>query len=362
MVPFVQIPDFRHRRAGSASVHGCRGHAEYPEEPITLIVPYAGGGSSDIVARLLQPRLEAALKQTIVIENVTGGAGSIGAQRVVIAEPEGYTLLIGAGSEMLILKQLNPDIPYDVLNHFKAIAMLGLGPMVLTGKPSLAVDSFDEVIELAKSGQVHYGTGSIGTFMNLVGEAINFYEKVQIKHTPYRGSAPAMTDSIGDHLDLGVTSLAGALAYVKSGQAKVYAVTSEKRTELAPETPPCRAGGHGGLPSRALDRPIRTGEDAGRARGEAGRRPGTDHGRSGVQDEKGGAGTLRARNEQRDADQVPCRREREVKEDHRDIEHSKAVIAAAEGGAFSPDACRPGRPCGHSGLRTETRAGLSKKC
>jgi tripartite-type tricarboxylate transporter receptor subunit TctC len=212
--------------------------AEYPERPVSLVVPYAAGGSSDIVGRLLGERLGPVLGQSVIVENVAGASGSIGAQRVANATPDGYTLLVGSGSELLIFKQLNPGVRYDTLKDFKPIAMLGIGPIAVIGKPSLQANTITEVIALAKeSTELNYGTAGIGTFMHLVGEAVNSYNKTKIKHVAYRGAAPVMQDVIGNHVDLGVASLASALPFIKSGQAKAFAVSSPERTDLAPGIP-----------------------------------------------------------------------------------------------------------------------------
>jgi tripartite-type tricarboxylate transporter receptor subunit TctC len=212
--------------------------AEYPERPITLVVPYAAGGSSDIVGRLFGERLERILGKAAVIENVAGASGSIGAQRVANANPDGYTLFVGSGSELLIFKHLNPKVRYDTLQDFKPIALLGIGPIAVIGKPELQANTIAEVIALAKKDtELNYGTAGVGTFMHLVGEAINAHNKTRIKHVAYRGAAPVMQDVIGNHVELGVASLASALPFIKAGQAKAFAVSSPQRTDLAPDIP-----------------------------------------------------------------------------------------------------------------------------
>jgi tripartite-type tricarboxylate transporter receptor subunit TctC len=212
--------------------------AEFPERPVTLVVPYAAGGSSDIVGRLFGERLERILGQAVVIENAAGASGSIGAQRVANANPDGHTLLVGSGSEMLIFKHLNPKVRYDTFQDFKPIAMLGIGPIAVVGKPELKANTITEVIALAKaSPELNYGTAGVGTFMHLVGEAVNSYNKTKIKHVAYRGAAPVMQDIIGNHVELGVASLASALPFIKAGQAKAFAVSSPERTDLAPGIP-----------------------------------------------------------------------------------------------------------------------------
>lgn len=213
--------------------------AEYPDRPIRFIVPYAAGGSSDIVARNFAEFFQKAIGESVVIENVGGAAGYAGAQRVARSAPDGYTLLIGAGSELLIrnLVQKNP-VP-DPLKEFTPISLIGAGPMVLVGKPDLKPSALQDVVALSNSqpSGLNYGSAGFGTFMHLVGEAVKVRTQSKITHVPYKGAAPLMTDVIGSHVDLGVSSLAGALPFIRGGQAKAYAVSSLGRTEFAPEIP-----------------------------------------------------------------------------------------------------------------------------
>jgi tripartite-type tricarboxylate transporter receptor subunit TctC len=201
--------------------------ADYPERPIKLVVPYAAGGSSDIVGRLFAERLEKKLGQPVVIENAGGAGGAVGAQRVVAAEADGYTLLIGSGSEILIRKLLQPT-PYDGLKDLAPIAMIGTGPMALPDVLALAK---------AKPDILSYGSAGAGTFMHLVGEAMKSRTSTQIRHVAYRGAAPLMTDVIAGHVELGVASLASALPFIRGGQAKAYAISSSSRVAFAPEIP-----------------------------------------------------------------------------------------------------------------------------
>lgn len=213
--------------------------ADYPDRPIRLIVPYAAGGSSDIVGRSFAERLEKILGQPLVVENIGGAGGYVGASRAAAAEPNGYTLLIGSGSELLIRNLLQPTPSSDPLKDFTPIALIGAGPMVLVGKPGLAAASLPELFTLVRSKPdgVNYGTAGHGTFMHLVGEAVRFRGKVGINHVPYRGAAPLMTDVIAGHVDIGVASLASALPFIQAGKARAIAVSSAKRTEFAPEIP-----------------------------------------------------------------------------------------------------------------------------
>jgi tripartite-type tricarboxylate transporter receptor subunit TctC len=213
--------------------------AAYPDRPIRLIVPYPAGGSSDIVARSFAEYFERVMGQPIVIENVGGAGGHAGAMRVANAAPDGYTLLIGAGSELLIRNLLQPSPVADPMRQYTPISLIGAGPMVLVGKPDIKAADLQAVIALSKGAPtgLNYGSAGHGTFMHLVGEAVKFRTNAKATHVPYKGAAPVMTDVIAGHVDLGVSSLATALPFIKDGKARAFAVTSAERTEFAPDIP-----------------------------------------------------------------------------------------------------------------------------
>ena len=213
-------------------------HADYPDKALKLIVPYATGGSSDIVARLFGERLEKELGRPVVVENVGGAGGALGAQRVQAARPDGYTLLIGAGSELLIRGLLQPT-PYEVTKDFTPITLIGTGPMVLVGKRDLPAEKLEDLLALARRqpGKMSYGSAGQGTFMHILGEAFKSKAGLEIGHVPYRGAAPLMTDVLGGHIDLGVASLASALPSIKRGMVRGYAVSSLERVPFAPDIP-----------------------------------------------------------------------------------------------------------------------------
>ncbi|WP_158870876.1 Bug family tripartite tricarboxylate transporter substrate binding protein [Antarcticirhabdus aurantiaca] len=214
--------------------------ADYPERTITLIVPFAPGGSSDIVGRLFAQKLEEKLDQRVVIENVGGAGGTIGAQRAATAPGDGYTLFVGSGSELFIYRHLNPAPSYDTYRDFAPVGMLGAGPMVLMARPDLEASSFAELAGLAPEGgdvSLSYGSAGIGTFMHIAGEAARVRAHLDMEHVPYRGAGPLMVDVVGSQVDLGVSSLAGAMPFIRDGQGKALAVTSAERSALIPDVP-----------------------------------------------------------------------------------------------------------------------------
>lgn len=214
--------------------------AAWPERPITLIVPFPPGGSSDGVARAIGPVLSARLGQPVVIENIGGAGGTIATQKAVRAEADGYTLLLGSGSEVLINKLINPKIPYDGMQDLAPLGFVGTGAMVLIGKTSLPANSMADVLALARKqpGTLNYATGGNGTPMHVAGELLKIRADVSMQHVPYRGAPPAIADIIGGQVDLGVSSLTAALPHIRAGKVKVFAVTSPQRSELAPDIPP----------------------------------------------------------------------------------------------------------------------------
>ncbi len=213
--------------------------AAYPDKPITLVVPFAPGGSSDIVARSIAPMLGERLGQAIVIENVSGAGGMLGTQRAVRAASDGYTILLGSGSEILINKVINPALAYDGVRDLAPAVFVGTGPMVLVGKPGLPASNMNELLALAraKPGALSYASAGNGTPMHVAGELLKMRANIFMTHIPYRGAAPALVDLLGGQIDLGVSTLSAAQTYIRSGKIKAYAVTSSKPSELAPDIP-----------------------------------------------------------------------------------------------------------------------------
>jgi tripartite-type tricarboxylate transporter receptor subunit TctC len=213
--------------------------ADYPDRPIKLIVPYLAGGSSDIVGRLVAEFLQKEIGQAVYVENIGGAGGATGARRAAASDPDGYTLFVGANSEMLIHKLLEPSLAYDAVRDFKPIALIGTGAIVLVGKSSLEANTHQETIALARSkpGALAYGTSGQGTIQHLIGEMFKARLDMNIIHVPYRGAGPLMNDLVGGHVHLGVATLASALPLIADGRIKPLAVSSAVRSEFAPQIP-----------------------------------------------------------------------------------------------------------------------------
>lgn len=213
--------------------------AEYPERPIKMIVPYAAGGSSDIIGRVVGEFLERAIGQPIIIENIGGAGGAAGTQRAVAAAPDGYTLLLGANSELLINKALQPSLPYDASRDLTPIGLVAAGAIVFLGKAGLPAKTWPELMALAGSSPngINYGTSGHGTIQHLGGEMAKAKTKIKMTHVPYRGAGPLMNDLVGGHVDTGIATLASARAFIESGKVRALAVLSEQRTEFAKDIP-----------------------------------------------------------------------------------------------------------------------------
>ena len=212
----------------------------YPSRPITLIVPYAPGGSVDAVARVIAPRLGERLGQNIIIENVAGAGGVTGTQRAARAEPDGYTLLFSVESTMAIAKLVQPSVvQYDSQKDFQPITMVGSSPLVLVGKNSLPAKDLAELVALlrANPAKFSYATSGVGTSLHVAGEMINIEGKVQMVHVPYRVGAQIVTDLMGNHVDLAVLPLVMALPAHRQGNVRIFAITEPARSPLAPDLP-----------------------------------------------------------------------------------------------------------------------------
>ncbi|TMH64889.1 MAG: tripartite tricarboxylate transporter substrate binding protein, partial [Betaproteobacteria bacterium] len=197
----------------------------YPTHPLRMIVPYAAGGASDVTARIVAAGLSERLKQQIVVENRTGAGGAIGAEVAAKAAPDGYTLLLGSASEIVMLPVV-ARIPYDPVRDFAPVAMVSDIALVLAVHPSFAAQSVQELIALAKSkpGAINYGSAGIGATSHLAMAMFNAMTGTQMVHVPYKGSVPATADLVAGHLQVGTPTLPAALPYVKGGQLRVLAV------------------------------------------------------------------------------------------------------------------------------------------
>lgn len=212
----------------------------YPSRPITLIVPYAAGGSVDVVARVVADKLGEKLGQNIVIENVAGAGGITGTQRAARAVPDGYTLLFSVESTMAIAKLVQPHVvQYDSQKDFVPISLIGTSPLILVGKKDLPANTTAELMALlrANPGKYSYASSGVGTSLQVAGEMINVEGDVHMVHVPYRVGSQIVTDLMGNQIDLAVLPLVMALSTYRNGNIKVFGITEPERSPFAPEVP-----------------------------------------------------------------------------------------------------------------------------
>lgn len=220
----------------------------YPSRPITLVIPFAVGGSNDIVGRVIGKKLSEAWGQPVVVENRSGAGGVIGAAAVAAAPPDGYTLLL-VSSTFTINPAIKKSMPFDTIKDFTPVAFIARSPLLVTASNHLPVNSARELLALAgsKPGRITYASSGTGSINQISAELIALSAGVKLMHVPYRGGAPALNDLLGGHVDIYVSSLPQVLQLAKSGQAKALAVTSARRTTLLPDVPTLDEAGIAGF-------------------------------------------------------------------------------------------------------------------
>ena len=206
--------------------------AAYPEKPIRLVVTFAAGGASDIVARAIAEPLAKALGQPLVVDNKPGAGGTIGGNEVVRAAPDGYTLMLSNSTPLSIGPFTIPKQPYDPAKQFTHVAMLGIAPVVVMANPKSGPATLKD---LGRFG--NFGSGGPGSIGHIVGEMAKDAMKTSMTHVPYRGGAPMTTDLIAGTIPVGIDVITAYVPMMKAGQIRFLAVTSRTRSPLAPETP-----------------------------------------------------------------------------------------------------------------------------
>jgi tripartite-type tricarboxylate transporter receptor subunit TctC len=211
----------------------------FPTKPIRLIVGFAPGGGTDIVARAIAPKMSEILGQSIIIENKSGAAGTIGADLVAKSNPDGYTLLMGHSNSNAIAPFVLTKVPYDPATDFTPITYLGYVPNVLVVKSSLPVNSVAQLISLAKAnpGQMTYGSSGIGSTQHLAGALFSKIAGIQINHVPYKGSGQAIIDLLGGQITMNFDTLPPNLQQIKEGNLKALAISTPKRLSILPNVP-----------------------------------------------------------------------------------------------------------------------------
>jgi tripartite-type tricarboxylate transporter receptor subunit TctC len=223
--------------------------ADYPAKPITMMIGFAPGGPSDVMARILTRKMEEILKQPLVIENRAGAGGGIAGAAVARATPDGYTVLLATGSLLAINVSLYKNLGYDPEKDFEPVTVIGTQTNVLYTHPSVPAKSLAELIDYARAnpGKLTFGSGGNGTPAHLAGELLKMEAKLEMTHVPFRGTGPALQAVIGGHVPMAYNPPTPLLPHLQSGSIRALAITTLKRTAVLPEVPTIAESGFPGF-------------------------------------------------------------------------------------------------------------------
>jgi tripartite-type tricarboxylate transporter receptor subunit TctC len=211
-------------------------HAAWPERPVRIVVTFAAGGASDIVARTIADPLSKALGQPVIVDNKPGAGGTIGGAEVARAAPDGYTLMLSNSTPLSIGPWTVPKLPYDPMKQFTHVAMLGVAPVLIMANPKTGPATLKDLPRAAASGY-SFGSGGPGSIGQIEGEMIKAALKINMTHIPYKGGAPMSTDLISGQIPLGIDVITAFVPMVKAGQLRGLAVTTPERSPLLPDVP-----------------------------------------------------------------------------------------------------------------------------
>ena len=220
--------------------------AEYPVRPVKLVVPYAAGGPTDVLGRLVADFLARDLKVATVVENKAGAQGAIGAEAVARAEPDGYTLFVAAASIIVLNPMLYRKLPYDPVRDFKMLALITDLPVVMEIHPSVPAKTVAEFVAWAKQnpGKLNFGSAGTGGTIHLAGEMFKQIAGIDMIHVPYKGAGPALTDLLSGNIQVMFDTLSTALPPVKSGLLRPLGVSSGERSPDLPDVPTIAESGY----------------------------------------------------------------------------------------------------------------------
>ena len=231
--------------AGLAFFSGAAFGQGYPAKSIRMIVPFPAGGGSDTMGRVVGQKLGERLGQQIVVENRPGAGGSIGAEMVAKATPDGYTLLLGSTSEIAQYPNVNPKIAYNPQRDFAPISLVGNVPLILVAHPSLPVKTVRELVALARSrpGAINFSSAGNGSTTHLAVELLVLTTRIKMTHVPYKGSAPAVVDLVAGNVQVGIPTMPAALPFLKAGRLRALAISTAKRSPAMPIVPTMQEAG-----------------------------------------------------------------------------------------------------------------------
>ncbi len=221
----------------------------WPTQPVKLVVPFAPGGTSDVLGREIAARLQAQLKQTVIVDNKAGAGGVLGADSVAKAAPDGYTVLLGTIATHAINPALMPKMPYNAAKDFAPVILLGKISNVLLLGPNQPTRTVKELISQAKAkpGEIAFASAGQGTSQHLSGEVFKLLTGAELSHIPYKGSAPAIQDVMGGQVPMSFETVTVALPQIKAGKVRALAVTSAKRSSQLPDVPTMQESGVAGF-------------------------------------------------------------------------------------------------------------------
>jgi len=214
-------------------------NATYPEKPITMVVGYPPGGSTDAAGRAVAEGLAKALKATVTVENIGGAGGVIGAKKLMAAKPDGYTLLVGSNNELAIAPLVSPSARYDALKDMTPLGFVATQPIVLVTSPKTGITSLAQFMDAVKArpGQFSYGTSGVGSALHLTGELVKQKGGLGITHVPYRGVASLLNDVLGGNIEFAFFVQSSILSQIQSGKVVPLAVSEDKRSAQLPQVP-----------------------------------------------------------------------------------------------------------------------------
>ena len=211
----------------------------YPNRPVRVVVSFAPGGTTDILARLLAQKLTEVMGQPFVVDNKPGAGGILGNDNVAKSAPDGYTLLMGSASNLAVNVSMYKSFPYDPKKDLVPVSQVAAGPFVLVVNPSVPAKTFQEFIALVKSrpGQITFGSSGNGTSLHLAGELMNSMADMKMVHVPYKGTGPATMDTISGQLSATISDMVPFVPHIKAGKLRPLAQTMSKRSPLLPDLP-----------------------------------------------------------------------------------------------------------------------------
>jgi tripartite-type tricarboxylate transporter receptor subunit TctC len=221
----------------------------YPEQPIRLIIPFTPGGGTDNLSRLVGNKLAEKNRWSIVMENKAGASGTIGIGEAVKAKPDGYTIVMGQADNLAVAPLLNKAVTYDPQKDLRPVAHVADVPIILITSAAKPYKTLAELVAAAKAnpGSITFASAGAGTVSHLMGELFAATAGIDIRHVPYKGSAPALADVLGGHVDLMTSSVSSAVAQIKAGKARGLAVSTARRSSVLPDVPTVAESGYPGF-------------------------------------------------------------------------------------------------------------------